>query len=179
MDIEQLRYPIGKYNPGDVKLEHISPWIEEIATLPQRLSEMVEPLSHEQLAFTYRPDGWNIQQLVHHLADSHMNAIIRFKLALTEDHPTIKPYSEADWTVMHDVIHVPISASLGILRGVHERLTSLLKHLNVSDFSRTYAHPEYGKIFDVAFTIGMYAWHGNHHLAHIQLALDHGRAEWE
>ena len=179
MDIEKLRFPIGKYNPGEIKVETINGWIEELRSFPERLIEVVQDLTSEQLVYTYRPEGWNIQQLVHHLADSHMNSLIRFKLALTEENPTIKPYLEAEWAKHYDVKTVPIEASINILKGVHERLSTMLSDFEILDFSRIYTHPEYGKTMDLAFTVGMYAWHGNHHLAHINQALEHKRVSWE
>jgi len=178
MDIEKLKYPIGKYKPGEIKIEMINDWIEELRTFPERLAEVLEGIDKENLMYTYRPEGWNIRQLVHHLADSHMNSIIRFKLALTEDNPTIKPYLEAEWATMHDVKEVPIEASINILKGVHARLASMLSYLEVLEFARIYTHPEHGKTIDLATTVGMYAWHGNHHLAHIEQALKFEKAYW-
>lgn len=178
MDIEKLKFPIGKYSPGEIKLEQITEWIEDIANLPKQLEEVLVNIDEEGLTYTYRPHGWNIRQLVHHLADSHMNSIIRFKLALTEDNPTIKPYLEDKWAAMHDVKEVPIEASLQILRGVHARLTSLLKDMNIKEFNRTFTHPESGKSIDLAYNLGMYAWHGRHHLAHIKSALTLKKAFW-
>jgi len=178
MDLEKLKYPIGKFIPGEIKIEMIEGWIEELLTFPDRLAEVVSGLEGESLLFTYRPEGWNIQQLVHHLADSHMNSIIRFKLALTEDNPTIKPYLEVEWAKMHDVKVVPIEASLQILRGVHLRLATMLSDMGVLEFSKIYTHPEHGKSLDLAYTVGMYAWHGNHHLEHIKQALRFEKAYW-
>ena len=178
MDIEKLKFPIGKYSPGEIKFEEIQRWIEDIANLPEQLSEVLKNVDEEALSFTYRPEGWSIRQLVHHLADSHMNAFIRFKLALTEDNPTIKPYLEAKWATMHDVKEVPIESSVLILKGVHARLASVLRDMSVQEFSRKYTHPEHGKSLDLAYTVGMYSWHGRHHLAHIKCALKFGRAYW-
>lgn len=171
MDIEKLKYPIGKYNPGEIKIEMIHDWIEDLRQFPAQLSSIVDGIDEECLLYTYRPEGWNIQQLVHHLADSHMNSIIRFKLTLTEDNPTIKPYLESEWANLSDVKKVPIEASLQILRGVHARLSTLLSDMDVLEFARKYTHPEHGKSMNLAFTVGMYAWHGKHHLAHIESAL--------
>lgn len=179
MDIEKLKYPIGKYSPGEIKFHEIESWIEDIANLPVQLSKLIiANKDKETLNYTYRPEGWSIRQLVHHLADSHMNAFIRFKLALTEDNPTIKPYLEAKWAAMHDVKNVPISSSLLILIGVHERLASVLRDMSAPDFNRKYTHPEHGKSLDLAYTTGMYSWHGRHHLEHIKSALKFGRADW-
>ena len=178
MDIEKLRFPIGRYKPGEIKIETINDWIEELRTFPEKLIGAVRDLGTQELAYTYRPEGWNIQQLVHHLADSHMNSLIRFKLALSEENPTIKPYLEAEWAKHYDVQAVPIDASIQILKGVHARLSTMLSDLEVLEFSRIYTHPEYGKTMDLAFTVGMYAWHGNHHLAHINVALQYKKVDW-
>ncbi len=178
MDIEKLKYPIGKYKPGEIKIDMINGWMDELRTFPNRLTETIKDLDAEYLEYTYRPEGWNIQQLIHHLADSHMNSIIRFKWTLTEDNPTIKPYLEAEWAKLHDVHEVPIEASLNILRGVHARLTSLLSDMSESEFASTFIHPEYGETMDLAYLAGMYAWHGNHHLAHIKSALKQKRVYW-
>jgi len=178
MDIQKLRFPIGKYSPGEIKFDEIERWIEDIVNLPTELKKVLENVDEEALNYTYRPEGWSIRQLVHHLADSHMNAFIRFKLALTEDNPTIKPYLESQWAMMHDVKEVPVSSSVQILEGVHTRLAAVLKDMSVQEFSRRYTHPEHGKSLDLAFTVGMYSWHGRHHVAHIKGALKFGRAYW-
>jgi hypothetical protein len=179
MDIEKLKYPIGKYSPGEIKFDEIEKWIEDISSLPLQLSKLIiKDVDEEALNYTYRPEGWSIKQLVHHLADSHMNAFIRFKLALTEDNPTIKPYLEGKWATMHDVKEVPIESSMLILQGVHARLASVLRDMSVQEFSRKYTHPEHGKSLDLAFTTGMYSWHGRHHLEHIKSALKFGKVYW-
>ncbi|MDF1694418.1 MAG: putative metal-dependent hydrolase [Saprospiraceae bacterium] len=179
MNIENLKYPIGKYNPGEIKMDVIKEWIEELRTFPSGLEEVLSQVDHDSLLYTYRPGGWNIQQLVHHLADSHMNSLIRFKLALTEDNPIIKPYLEAQWSEMYDVHHVSIESSIKILKGVHARLSSLLSNMSILDFAKTYTHPEHGKSLDLAFTVGMYAWHGNHHLEHIKAANQFQKIKWD
>lgn len=178
MDIEKLRYPIGLYKPGEIKIEMINEWIDDLRSFPSQLAEVVAGLNNERLMYTYRPGGWNIQQLVHHLADSHMNSIIRFKLALTEDNPIIKPYLESEWAKMHDVKEIPIEASLQILNGVHIRLASLLSDMGVLDFARKFTHPEHGRSMDLAYNVGMYAWHGKHHLTHIKNALETKKVNW-
>ena len=178
MDIEKLRYPIGKYNPGEIKIEMINAWIDDLRSFPQQLIVVAASIDAKSLEYTHRPEGWSIRQLVHHLADSHMNAIIRFKLTLTEDKPTIKPYLESEWAKMYDVKEVPIEASLQILHGVHERFASMLSEMNVKEFARKYIHPEHGKSWDLAYTTGMYSWHGKHHLAHIKQALKHKKVNW-
>jgi len=178
MDIEKLRFPIGTYQPGEIKPMNLPAWIEDIKNLPSQINTILEGIREEELNYTYRPEGWSVRQLIHHLADSHMNAFIRFKLALTEDNPVIKPYFEAEWARMDDVKLVPITASLSILEGVHARLSCLLSEMSIQEYSRTYTHPEHGKQFDVAYTIGMYSWHGRHHLEHIKNALAMKRAFW-
>ena len=124
-------------------------------------------LSDEQLNTPYRPEGWTIRQVVHHCADSHMNALIRFKLALTEDTPTVKPYLEDRWSELPDSKSTRIDSSIKILEGVHERLSLLLKSLTQSDLEREFIHPEHGRKILVKENIGLYAWHCDHHLAHI------------
>lgn len=171
MDIEKLRYPIGKYTaPETYTDEIISGWVKDIETLPQLIKAEVSGLSGDTLQQTYRPGGWTIQQLVHHCADSHMNAFIRFKLALTENNPTIKPYMETLWAELPDTVDMPINASLLILEGVHARMATLLKSLTSEQLQRTFIHPEHNRTQSIAFTIGSYAWHGNHHLSHIKIA---------
>ncbi len=172
MDLEKLKYPIGilKYEKPTIDL--LKQGIQDIEIFPKKIKTIINGLSTEQLNWHYRPDGWTIKQVVHHCADSHMNAIIRFKLALTEDKPTIKPYIEALWANLPDMTN-DLSDSLLILEGLHNRWTTLLKSLGEQDLDRTYIHPEYNKTFDLATTVGMYAWHCNHHYAHIKQALDH------
>lgn len=171
MDIEKLRYPIGKYTaPETYTDEIIAGWVKDIETLQQLIKVEVSGLSGDTLQQTYRPGGWTIQQLVHHCADSHMNAFIRFKLALTENNPTIKPYIETLWAELPDTVDMPINASLLILEGVHARMATLLKSLTSEQLQRTFIHPEHNRTQSIAFTIGSYAWHGNHHLSHIKIA---------
>lgn len=161
-----VRYPIGTFQlEGDISKTLTNQWIEEMAILPYKLREAVSGLRDEQLDMPYREGGWNIRQVVHHIADSHMNAYIRFKLALTEDSPVIKPYEEAIWAELEDS-KLPVEVSLTLIESVHARLVTLLKSLNDEQLKRTFVHPESG-IVSVEKNIGMYAWHGNHHLAHI------------
>jgi hypothetical protein len=171
MDIEALKFPIGKFEkPADITKSDLEKWISDIATFPVRLHKEIQDVTFDQLEATYRPDGWTIKQLVHHCADSHMNAFIRLKLALTEDSPTIKPYIEGRWAMLTDANTMDVLPSLKILEGVHERWSALLQQLTEEQFKRVFIHPEHGKIFSIAESTGMYAWHGNHHLAHIKLA---------
>lgn len=173
MDLNNLKYPIGKFSkPAVITSEDIDHWISEIEKFPSRLSQTVIKLSDEELSYNYRPQGgWNIRQVVHHCADSHMNGFIRFKLALSEDSPTIKPYLEAKWSLLEDVSSAPITDSLKILEGLHHRWVILLRSLSENDLKRAFIHPEHGKRFNLKEYIGNYAWHSNHHLAHVVQAL--------
>lgn len=163
------RYPIGTFQlEGDITKSLTNQWIEEIASLPEKVREAVSGLSEEQLDTPYREGGWKIRQVVHHIADSHMNAYIRFKLALTEENPTIKPYEEARWAELEDS-KLPVEVSLTLLESVHVRLVELLNSLNEEELKRTFVHPASG-VVSIEKNIGMYAWHGNHHLAHIKNA---------
>ncbi|MCW2120123.1 YfiT family bacillithiol transferase [Flavobacterium sp. 7A] len=168
MTLEKLKYPIGHFlQPEEITSLILSNWIEDIARFPENLSNEVAHLSAEQLDTPYRPDGWTIRQVVHHCADSHMNSLTRFKLALTEDSPFIKPYHEERWAELEDSKNFPIQSSLQMLIGIHARWTALLKELSVTDLKRDFVHPEHGKSFLLDENIGVYAWHCNHHLAHI------------
>ncbi|MCG2587310.1 YfiT family bacillithiol transferase [Rhodohalobacter sulfatireducens] len=172
VDIESLRYPVGKLNvPKDVSKEQISEWIDTIELFPSKVREITENLSEEELDWKYRPDGWTIRQVVHHVADSHMNSIIRFKLALTEEVPAIKPYHEEMWAELADS-EAPISISLSLLDGLHKRWTLLLKSMSEDDFKRKLFHPEQGCDLTLTFMLGLYAWHCRHHLAHIKQGLE-------
>jgi len=168
--MEKDRYPIGEFQcPDVISKENIQGWLEEIKTFPQRLKAVVENLSDEALASTYRENSWNVRQLVHHLVDSHMNSYIRFKLALTEDNPTIKPYAEDKWAELIDST-MPIEISLTLLESLHLRWTFLLETLTDEMLKRTFNHPDSGTT-SLEKNIGIYAWHGNHHLAQILNAL--------
>jgi uncharacterized damage-inducible protein DinB len=168
MILEQLKYPIGTYKkPAVLTPEIISTYIAVIEDFPSKLKIEVETLSDEQLDVPYRPGGWTIRQLVNHCADSHMNALVRFKLALTEDNPTIKPYREDLWAELADSKSMPIGPALEILDGLHKRWSILLKSLTSEDYNKKYIHPDKGRAVPLDETIGLYAWHCNHHLAHI------------
>lgn len=167
MDLEKLKYPIGKFKVEE-KIDEtaVNKYIKEIELLPERLADAVKGLTIQQLQTPYRQDGWTVQQLVHHIADSHLNAYVRFKLALTEDKPTIKPYNEKLWAELPDTKLVEVNVSLSLIDSLHKRWTVLLKQLNVKDFDKEYLHPDSGTK-KLKETICLYAWHGNHHLAHI------------
>lgn len=167
-ELDALRFPIGPLvQPADLSPEVLYGFIRDIETFPERLRKEVEGLSEDQLNTPYRPQGWTIRQVVHHCADSHINSIIRFKLALTEDLPTIKPYFEDRWAELIDCRTMPLEPSLQLLEGLHARWVVLLKALSERELQRKFIHPEHGKEFRLDETIGVYAWHCRHHLAHI------------
>jgi DinB superfamily len=167
--MEKLKYPIGRYTPpAKIVAKDINQWIRDIQTLPNELKKVVGKLNDEQLDTPYRPEGWTIRQVIHHLADSHANAFVRFKLALTEENPTIKPYQEALWAELHDGKFAPIAPSLMMLQALHKRWLIVLKNTDKKTLAKsTYLHPESGKVFNLAFVTGLYSWHGRHHLAQI------------
>ncbi len=165
-DLDNLRYPVGRFTPADNTASTRAESIRTIGLLPKRLCASIAGLQDDQLDTPYREGGWTVRQVVHHLADSHANAIVRFKLALTEDWPTIKPYNEKAWAELPDSKSLPIDCSLSFITAMHERWVALLESLNESDFTRGYVHPERGRQ-DLASVLGMYAWHSRHHTAHI------------
>jgi len=161
-----MNYPIGKFQfDGEITNSVTKDWINEIEELPRLLLDAVKDLDNEQLDTPYRSEGWTVRQVIHHLADSHMNAYVRFKLALTEVEPVIKPYEEAKWAELSDY-KLPIDTSLSLLEALHKRWTNLLRSLSPFDMKKTFIHPESGEV-SVGKNIGIYAWHGRHHLAHI------------
>ena len=175
--MENHQYPIGKFNfIGKVSAEQRELWIKEIAEAPLRLRVAVEGLSDNQLDTPYRTEGWTIRQVVHHIADSHMNSYIRFKLALTEDLPTIKPYEEAKWAELSDSLTLPVTISLQLIDALHLRWVNILRNTSVEAFDRSFVHPESGET-SLARNLGNYAWHGNHHIAHITSLRD--RMNWQ
>ncbi|KEO74311.1 YfiT family bacillithiol transferase [Anditalea andensis] len=168
VDIDILKFPIGVFKyPSTITQEVMNEWISDIASFPDRLSKEVTDLTEDQLDVLYRPDGWSIRQVVHHCADSHMNSLMRLKLALTEEAPLIKPYFEDRWAELIDTRQMPIHSSLLLLEGIHAKWTLLLNNLSEEQYKRTYIHPEHGKVISILECTGMYAWHCNHHLAHI------------
>jgi hypothetical protein len=165
--LEKLRYPIGKFSkPEIITDEIIKSWINTIAKFPEYLKNEVNKLSVKDLELTYRPEGWTIRQLIHHCADSHMNSFIRFKLALTEDTPIIKPYKEDVWSNLTDS-EIPIESSIKNLEALHPRWAFLLSNLKGEEFKREFINPESNRRLDIETAIGIYAWHCNHHLAHV------------
>jgi len=168
MDIEQLKYPIGQFSmPAIFDQKQIDEWIAEIEVLPGQLRKATEGLTDEDLNQTYRPGGWTLRQVVHHIPDSHINAYIRFKQAITEDVPVIRPYYEERWAEIGEAKNGDIELSLALIAALHQRWVTFLKTLQQADFQRKYIHPEHGKELTLANMLGMYAWHGKHHLAHI------------
>ena len=168
---DNLRYPIGRFQPpGPLTPERRAELVAALAHLPGQVRALVEPLSSVQLGCAYRPGGWTIRQLVHHLPDSHLNAYLRMKLALTEDAPTVKTYREDLWAELPDVAAAPAAASLALLDGLHQRWATLLLALPPAAFARTFLHPEWGAV-SLDFALLQYAWHGRHHLAHMRTAL--------
>ena len=161
------RYPAGKFeDPKEVTPALRNEATEEIAVAPVRMRAAVQGLSDSQLDTPYREAGWTLRQVVHHLADSHMNAYIRWRLALTEAEPTIKPYQEAAWANLEDAAHAPVEVSLRLLEALHERWARMLRSVKPEDFARTFRHPEHG-VRTLDWMLFLYAWHGRHHTAHI------------
>ncbi len=170
MDIETLKYPIGKLDfPDTYTSEDVKKWIADIAAFPDLLKAEVQGLSAEELEWKYRPEGWCIRQVVHHCADSHINSQMRFKLALTENVPTIKTYEEALWALLPDM-HSPIEWSLELLENLHKRWVRLLENLSEEELKKTYLHPGHNRIFNLGQTLYLYSWHGRHHLQHVKNA---------
>ena len=161
------RYPIGKYTAQPFSEKQLEEWITDIKFLPQHLEQAILNLDESQLNTPYREGGWTVKQLVHHVADSHMNAYIRFKLGLTENNPSINAYREEVWAEMADSKNLPVNISLTLLHALHIRWVEILKNITVEEFNRTVFHPEHKKELSLWFLLGMYAWHSRHHVAHV------------
>ena len=161
------RYPTGKYEPRPFSVAQKTEWLSDIKHLPQLLEDAVLNLDHAQLNTPYREGGWTVHQLVHHVADSHINAYCRFRLGLTEDNPVIRPYQEKLWAELDDVKILPVNISLTLLHALHTRWYETLKSAPDTVWERTVYHPEHKKSFTLWHLLGMYAWHGKHHVAHI------------
>jgi uncharacterized damage-inducible protein DinB len=160
-------YPIGKYEPqpySDVLREQ---WLADIRFLPNALEAAIHNLDEHQLDTPYREGGWTVRQLVHHVADSHLQAYTRFKLGLTEDNPTIKPYEEKLWAEMADTREVPVNISITLLYALHSRWSVVLEHIQPAAYDRTVVHPEHNRQMTLWYLLGMYAWHSRHHVAHV------------
>jgi len=165
--MEDLSYPIGKFEPRLFTDTQLEEWILDIKYLPNLLENAVLNLDEHQLETPYRPDGWTAKQVVHHVADSHMNAYIRFKLGLTEINPAIKPYDEAAWALLSDTKNLPINLSVTLLFALHTRWVEVLKHISKAEWERTVYHPEQKKEITLWNLLGLYSWHGRHHTMHI------------
>ena len=169
MDLKKLKYPIGKFQiKNSTDKSQVTNWIKEIENFPKKLKTAVNDLTEEQLDTNYRPGGWTVRQVIHHIADSHMNAYIRSKLALTEDKPVIKPYKEKLWAELPDNQITNIAVTVNLIEALHIKLVDLLKQLDEEKLNKEFIHPDSGTK-TIKDTIGLYAWHGNHHLAHINL----------
>jgi len=164
---EQMRYPVGKFViPLTYTGEDIAQWTEILRTLPAKVRNAVAALNEDQLDTPYRTDGWTIRQVVHHIPDSHMNALIRFKWTLTEDNPTIKPYKEDQWALLSDY-KMPVEPSLKLLEAIHIRMINIIEGLGPDELELSFIHPDTGQTIPLKRLIALYAWHSEHHLAHI------------
>ncbi|MEO7211702.1 YfiT family bacillithiol transferase [Mucilaginibacter sp.] len=167
MTDEQMRYPIGKFVPPvSYIIEDKRKWISELRNLPGKVRNAIMPLNDRQLNTQYRTGGWTLRQVVHHLADSHMNSLVRFKLALTEDNPTIKPYEEGDWALLPDY-RLPVEPSLRMLEGIHIHMVALFESFTDDQWDKTFVHPSSGDTVSLKKGLALYAWHSRHHLAHL------------
>jgi hypothetical protein len=168
LTLETLRYPVGKFKfPEQISVTETVAMIKAIEELPAALRNAVEHMSEAQLNTPYRDGGWTVKQVVHHLFDSHSNAYVRMKLAMTEDNPTIKPYKEALWAELEDGKNAPVDMGLNLLELLHKRWVIFMHSMTEKDLQRTFTHPESKRIQTIAQTIALYAWHSRHHLAHI------------
>lgn len=162
---EDLRYPVGKFDKSTIDAARRSEYVQIITGLPKNIAAAVNGLTEAQLDTPYRPGGWTVRQTVHHVADSHINSYCRFKLALTEEQPTIRPYHEDRWAELTDS-QLPVEVSLAIIDGVHQRWASMLNSMSSTDFEKKFNHPESGE-WTLDGALAMYAWHSRHHTAHI------------
>lgn len=162
-----LKYPIGKFQGQDnLTEEQRQMMIDQIAETPAKLRAAVAGFSEAQFDTPYREGGWTVRQVIHHLADSHLNAFVRFKLALTEDRPAVKTYEQQLWAELADARNAPVEPSLAMLEGLHQRWVILLRQMSAADFARQFQHPEHG-LMKLERVLAMYAWHGRHHVAHL------------
>ncbi|HBC04035.1 MAG TPA: putative metal-dependent hydrolase [Aequorivita sp.] len=169
MDLEKLKYPIGKFDcPSNITAEIQQAWISILEHFPNRLNNLVSNLSEDQLNTPYRPGGWTVRQTIHHVYDSHHNAYNRFKWALTEALPTIKVYDEKAWAETAEAKKAPIELSLAALNSLHAKWVYLIKGLSHEQLLREFHHPDRNRNYTLAETVGSYAWHSNHHYAHIE-----------
>lgn len=164
---EDLRYPIGKYEPQPFSEEQKKKWLNDLKFLPQDLEMSTQNLDEAQLSVPYRDGGWTVRQVVHHVADSHLNAYTRFKLGLTETNPAIRPYEEQEWALLDDVKKIPINVSFTLLHALHIRWIAAIEDLTEEQWNRKVFHPASNKEMSLWYLLGLYAWHGKHHTAHI------------
>lgn len=168
-NLQKLKYPIGLFNcPKEITLNHLESWISVLEHFPDKLERLVKNLTDKQLDTVYRPNGWTIRQVVHHVADSHHHSYTRFKWALTEDKPIIKAYFEDRWAELFDSKSAPLAMSLNHIKAIHFKLVYLLKGLSDSDLNKAFIHPETNSEVPLKYNIGNYAWHSNHHYTHIE-----------
>ena len=168
-ELEKLKYPTGKLQlPETIDADQLRLWRENISGFPGKLATEVRDMTDVQLDTPYRPGGWTARQVVHHLADSHLNSYIRFKWAMTEENPTIKGYDENVWSAMEDARQAPIDSSVTLIEGLHARWVNMLNNMSEQDFLRTFSHPEFDRTMCLDRMVGLYSWHGDHHLGHIR-----------
>ena len=167
MDTPDLRYPVGEFSfPQSVSAQELALFIDQIADAPARLRGAIAGLSDSQLDTPYRPGGWTVRQLAHHVPDSHINSYMRFRLALTEEEPVIKSYEEKRWAELPDARTAPVEVSLALLESLHARWVPLLRSLTDTEWKRTFRHPELGLV-SLENNAALYAWHGRHHVGHV------------
>ena len=175
--LESLRFPIGRFKlQENISQDMLRFCIQDIEALPGLIRRAVNNLNDSQLDTQYRPDGWTLRQVIHHVADSHVNSYIRFKWALTEDAPTIKAYDEKKWAELEEAKTAPVEVSLNLLEALHRRWVMMLKNLSKADLKKTFVHPVSGFAYTLEVAITLYAWHGKHHLAHIESLKE--RSNW-
>lgn len=168
-NLELLKYPIGEFQcPSSITSSHINHWIKTLEHFPIKFEALVKHLNKEQLDTAYRPGGWTVRQVVHHVSDSHHHSYTRFKWALTEDKPLIKAYDEKLWAELSDSTNDPIQMSLEHIKAVHYKLVNLLKKLTDDDLNKSFIHPETNSEVVLSYNIGNYAWHSEHHYAHVE-----------
>ena len=167
MQMSDPRYPLGKFSfDGDLTAEQKKQYLNDIEQLPARFRAALQGLSEKQLDTPYRNGGWTVRQVTHHVPDSHMNAYVRFKLALTEDEPTIRPYMEDRWAELPEAKTAPVALSLALLDSLHQRWTLMLRNIADTGWKRNFRHPEMG-LMSLEKTLALYSWHGRHHTAHV------------
>lgn len=170
MKLESRQYPIGKYKaPETVSHEQRTHWMEELKAFPGEFRMLAQSLTQKQMDSSYREGGWTGLQVIHHVSDSHMNAYLRFRWAMSEDHPMIKAYNEAAWAAMEDYKTLDPEVSLSFIKAIHDKWFELQRHMSDEDWGKTYRHPEDGKTYQLDKVLGLYVWHGNHHMTHLKI----------